>query len=190
MTELTQRSSGSSDVSLAARLKDLDNSPVDIDTSLSRELLRDAVGDMDAELDDCAVTLKAHLAKHSTTVQCDGELKGVLTLPCHRCLGPAKVPLAVPVHTIFVPPAKIPVEDTTADPEADDLDFAHHDGEIVDLAPIMREYIILAVPLRILCKDDCLGLCPQCGTDRNVAGCGCSPVPSIGPFAALKNVKL
>ena len=138
----------------------------------------------------CVVELECGEAEPLHTVQCDGELAGVLTLPCHRCLGPAKVPLAVPVHTIFVPPAKIPVEDTTADPEADDLDFAHHDGEIVDLAPIMREYIILAVPLRILCKDDCLGLCPQCGTDRNAAACSCLPPPSIGPLAALKNLKL
>ena len=182
MTELSHR--------LDVRIKDLDNSPVDINTPLTRELLREAVGDMDADLDGCAVTLKAHLGKHNTTVQCDGELRGVLTLPCHRCLSPAKVPLEVPVHTIFVPPTKIPVEDSTAEPEADDLDFAHHDGEIVGLAPIMREYIILAVPLRILCKDDCLGLCPQCGTDRNVAACSCSPVPSIRPLAALKNVKL
>lgn len=177
---------------LSYRLKDLDNSQVDINTPLSPELLRDAVGDMDAELDGCAVTLKAELSKHNTTVQCVGQMKGVLTLPCHRCLSPARVPLDIPVHTIFAPPSKIQVEDTTADPDPDedDLDYAHHDGEIVDLAPIMREYIILAVPLRILCKDDCLGLCAQCGTDRNVAACSCSPVPSIGPLAALKNVKL
>lgn len=175
---------------LSYRLKDLDNGRVDIHMPLSRELLSDAVGDMDADLDGCAATLKAQLGKHNVTVQCDGTMKGQLTLPCHRCLGPAKVPLDVPVHTIFVPQPKVPVEDTSGDPEADDLDFAHHDGEIVDLAPIMREYIILALPLRILCKDDCLGLCPQCGTDRNVAACSCLPPPSIGPLAALKNLKL
>lgn len=178
---------------LSYRIKDLDNGRVDIHTPLARELLADAVGDMDAELDDCAATLTAQLSKHNTTVQCDGSLKGRLMLPCHRCLSPAEVPLEVPVHTIFVPQPKVQVEDSSAaaaDPEADDLDFAHHDGEVVDLAPIMREYIILAVPLRILCKDDCLGLCPQCGTDRNVAACSCLPPPSVGPLAALKNIKL
>ena len=175
---------------LTYRLKDLDSGRVDINTPLSRELLRDAVGDMDAELDGCAATLTARLSKHNQTVQCDGTLRGQLMLPCHRCLNPAQVPLDIPVHTVFVPQPKVPVEDSSAEPEADDLDFAHHDGEIVDLAPIMREYIILAVPLRILCKDDCLGLCPQCGTDRNVATCSCVPVPSVGPLAALKNIKL
>jgi len=175
---------------LSYRIRDLENHRVDISLALSREFLADTVGDMDAELDGCAIQLSAHLTMHNVTVQCDGSLQGRLALPCNRCLGPARVPIEIPVHTIFVPTPKVPVEDGTVDPEADDLDFAHHDGATIDLGPTMREYIILAVPLIILCKDDCLGLCPQCGIDRNVAVCSCPPPPVIGPLAALKSIKL
>ena len=175
---------------LSYRIKDLENHRVDVNLALSREFLADAVGDMDADLDGCAVNFGAHLSKHNVTVQCDGSLQGRLALPCGRCLEPARVPLEIPVHTIFAPAPKVPLEDRTTEPEADDLDFAHHDGEIVDLAPVVREYIILAVPLIILCKDDCLGLCPQCGIDRNVAVCSCPPPPVMGPLAALKSIKL
>ena len=175
---------------LSYRIRDLENHRVDISLALSRELLADAVDDMDADLDSCAIGLTGHLSKHNVTVQYDGSLQGRLTLPCSRCLGPARLPIEIPVHTVFVPEPKIPLEDRTTEPEADDLDFAHHDGEIVDLAPIVREYIILAVPLIILCKDGCLGLCPQCGIDRNVAACSCPPPPVIGPLAALKSIKL
>jgi uncharacterized protein len=184
---------------LSYRIKDLEHARILIDHELDREVFADAVGDMDANLDACAGHLQGELGKHNVTVQCDAKIEGYLTLPCHRCLEDARVPLSIPLHTIFVPQPKVPIEDMSPDGdgpaeddagEADDLDFAHHDGEIVDLAPIVREYIILAVPLRILCKDDCLGLCQSCGTDLNVSSCSCAPAPVLGPLAALKNIKL
>ena len=61
--------------------------------------------------------------------------------------------------TIFVPQPKVPGRKTPQKIRKQTTwTLPHHDGEIVDLAPIMREYIIPALPPRILCKDDCLGL--------------------------------
>lgn len=71
----------------------------------------------------------------------------------------------------------------------DDLDVFPYTGDVVDLEPLVREQFVLAVPYAPLCKDDCLGLCPQCGTDRNVAPCACE-APIDPRFAALQGLKL
>ncbi len=69
------------------------------------------------------------------------------------------------------------------------LDVFPYDGEVVDLEPLIREHFVLAVPYAPLCKDDCKGLCPQCGIDRNAETCVCEPLPDPR-FAALKGLKL
>ena len=56
--------------------------------------------------------------------------------------------------------------------------------------PIVREYIILAVPITVYCNEDCRGLCPLCGADRNQGECSCQPVGKLSPFSALRDVKL
>ena len=71
----------------------------------------------------------------------------------------------------------------------DDLDVFPYTGDIVDLEPLVREQFVLAVPFAPLCREDCLGLCPQCGADRNVAPCSCE-APIDPRFAALQGLKL
>ncbi|HVV87748.1 MAG TPA: DUF177 domain-containing protein [Kofleriaceae bacterium] len=71
----------------------------------------------------------------------------------------------------------------------DDLDVFGYTGEVVDLEPLVREQFILAVPFAPLCKEDCAGLCPQCGVDRNVETCACEK-PIDPRFAALQGLKL
>ncbi|MCA9680433.1 MAG: DUF177 domain-containing protein, partial [Myxococcales bacterium] len=80
-------------------------------------------------------------------------------------------------------------EDAGLELAAEDLDVFAYDGESVDLEPIVREQLVLAVPYAPLCKEDCRGLCPQCGIDRNVETCTCQP-PGDPRFAALGALKL
>ena len=72
-------------------------------------------------------------------------------------------------------------------PEEDEFLF---DGMSVDLAEPVREAVILAFPSRLVCKDDCKGLCPQCGANLNVAQCDCceSECEDDNPFALLKKI--
>ena len=74
--------------------------------------------------------------------------------------------------------------------DVDDLDYAHHNGETVELLPIVREYIILSVPITVYCQEDCRGLCPLCGADKNQGDCACQPVGKLSPLSALRDVKL
>ena len=57
----------------------------------------------------------------------------------------------------------------------DDVDLYGYDGEEIDLTPLFRDQVVLAVPFAPLCSEDCKGLCPQCGADRNLETCDCKP---------------
>lgn len=67
----------------------------------------------------------------------------------------------------------------------DDLDVYGYDGEEIDLTPLFRDQVVLAVPFAPLCREDCKGLCPQCGADRNLEPCNCKP-PVDPRWAALQ----
>jgi uncharacterized metal-binding protein YceD (DUF177 family) len=67
----------------------------------------------------------------------------------------------------------------------DDLDLYGYDGEEIDLTPLFRDQVVLAVPFAPLCSEDCKGLCPQCGVDRNLETCDCKP-PVDPRWAALQ----
>jgi uncharacterized protein len=98
-----------------------------------------------------------------------GPIKAEISLPCAGCLGPAKVTIDSTLKMTFVPPGED--EETSADP-LEDLEVATHDLDTVDLEPIVREQIILGLPISVRCGDDCKGLCPTCGQNRNERDCG------------------
>lgn len=59
-------------------------------------------------------------------------------------------------------------------------------GDRVELAEMLREHIILSTPMQPLCREECRGLCPVCGQDRNEEPCSCSEAPKTNPFAVLQ----
>ena len=59
-------------------------------------------------------------------------------------------------------------------------------GDGVNLSDIVREQVLLAVPMKVICQPDCRGLCPVCGANRNVRQCDCSLQHEDSPFAILK----
>lgn len=124
-----------------------------------------------------------------------GKVKGIVTVACSRCVGPAHITLDEPVHATFLPAHAMPaqLDEDSADEGVElaenDLDVYPFDGEVVDLEPLVREQFVLAVPFAPLCREDCLGLCPQCGADRNHASCACEK-PIDPRFTALQGLKL
>lgn len=96
-----------------------------------------------------------------------GRLKGVLAARCRRCLADVTVKLDAEVRALF-----------TEDPAEDELAYAvSAEAAELDLSDMVREELILAVPPYVLCREDCRGLCPQCGNDLNEGPCSCSPEP-------------
>lgn len=137
------------------------------------------------------------LYSEGTHVFATGTFKGELTVACSRCVEPVKLPIDERLMVTFMPKHEMPAEDEEAPaaegegPEvaAEDLDLFPYEGEHVDLEPLFREQFVLAVPYAPLCREDCKGLCPQCGIDRNSGTCACEK-PIDPRLAALKNLKL
>jgi uncharacterized protein len=96
-------------------------------------------------------------------VLASGALSGVMVVRCARCLTSSERPFQVEARELFAPGAG-PTED----------EYPLTDG-FVDLEPMIRDTVLLAMPMAPLCRPDCLGLCPRCGGDRNLGECGCEP---------------
>jgi uncharacterized protein len=124
-----------------------------------------------------------------------GTFKGHVNVACSRCVGPVRLDVDDKLLVTFMPAHEMPAEDETAPGEdgaevsEEDLDLFPYEGEYVDLEPLFREELVLAVPYAPLCREDCKGLCPQCGIDRNSGTCSCEK-PIDPRLAALKGLKL
>ncbi len=65
-----------------------------------------------------------------------------------------------------------------------------YDGEEVDVSPLIREQLLLALPTRPLCQEGCRGLCPQCGANLNLNSCDCSAAKFDPRLEALRSLKI
>jgi uncharacterized protein len=106
-----------------------------------------------------------------------GDLAVTVTETCARCLTPVQRPLRLRVQELFSPGAA-----------ADDPDeYPLVQGEI-DLEPLIRDAVLLAMPYSPLCRPGCLGICERCGGNRNLSECTCEPESDArwAPLAALR----
>jgi uncharacterized protein len=161
--------------------------------------MRDAIAD--ASVDAGHGALDVHVYSEAENVHASGHMRGKIVVACGRCLGPAEIAIDEPVQATYMLAAALEAAaaeaaaavgaevEEGAELAAEDLDVYAYDGESVDLEPLLKEQLILAVPYASLCREDCKGLCPQCGVDRNVEACTCEK-PLDPRFAALKGLKL
>jgi uncharacterized protein len=162
--------------------------------------MRDALGAPDGDPQAGHGAADLDLYADGTHVFAAGGFRGEVTVACSRCVEPVKLPIEEKLRVTFMPRHELPAEDgedARASAEADegaevaedDLDLFPYDGELIDLEPLFREQFVLAVPFAPLCREDCKGLCPQCGIDRNTGTCSCEP-PIDPRLAGLKGLKL
>jgi uncharacterized protein len=161
--------------------------------------VREALEAPPEDPDAGAAVIDVDLYADGTTVFAAGTISGHVRVACGRCVGPADIKFDEKLRVTFLPKSEMDEVDTTLESKLEseegvelaegDLDLFGYDGESVDLEPLLREQLILAVPYAPLCKEDCLGLCPTCGADRNLAPCHCEK-PVDPRFEALKGLKL
>lgn len=139
----------------------------------------------DFVLDRIAVSCSVRRMKE--TVFVEGTADTTVEAPCSRCLAMTTLPVHASFKYTFSPPPDRPQEEWELN--AEDLDFAYYEEDTIDLDMLIFEQILLQIPIKPLCTDACKGLCPHCGTNRNVSHCQCQ-APSLDErFAALKQFK-
>ena len=115
-----------------------------------------------------------------------GDLKTRTQAVCARCAEDVDVSSDRPFRYVLSPKA-IGYDD---DLRAEDLEFSLYEGDEVDLSPLIREQVLLALPTRPLCQEDCRGLCSHCGVNLNRTTCECR-VETLDPrLEALRSLKL
>lgn len=139
----------------------------------------------DAPLD---VSVTAELAGGEIRIR--GHLKTRLRAQCDRCLIPIEIPLDRDFDVIYRANAEFERggEEEIEVPR-DELEVGFFSGEGVELSEILAEQVILSVPMKVVCREDCKGLCPVCGADWNQVTCQCSSLHRQiegSPFAQLK----
>ena len=125
-----------------------------------------------AELVGAEVRVRGHLATH-------------LEASCDRCLGAVEVPVDRDFDLFYRPLKTIAKEEEVEIPK-EELEIGFYSGDGIELADVATEQVILSVPMKVVCRADCRGLCPVCGANRNVVQCTCSAPPPESPFASLR----
>lgn len=173
------------------------------------------VGEASAEelgLTETDATLRGPLSVSLDLMQADemiavrGVLEGTVVRQCVRCLKEYDDPLAFSVHAAFAREGKeaktgvrqpkvaearkgrpAPAKDDAQVVEEDEGDDRYfYQGDHVELAPMLREHVILAAPMQPLCREDCAGLCARCGKDLNEGLCQC---PVEAPATAIRVIR-
>jgi len=114
-------------------------------------------------------------------------VKGVLNtdieLTCGRCLNVFNYPITLKIEEVFYP--TIDTTTGTSLPEPEDPDsFTINERNILDLTEAIRQYALMAIPMKPLCHEDCAGLCPTCGANLNQSPCDC-PRPADPRWSEL-----
>ena len=174
-----------------------------LDETLSESFLTHALADVKDTgfRPDGPALLRVKLQKTASGVLLRGSTEVTVHSPCRRCL--SDVHLTVPVSftlNLVSRAALTDVEDEDGgdDEQAEragsfDLERADEelfDGKTIDLDPLVREQVLLALPMHAVCREDCKGLCGTCGQNLNEGECGCAPSQVDPRLAALKNIKL
>ncbi|HEV8318540.1 MAG TPA: DUF177 domain-containing protein [Vicinamibacterales bacterium] len=136
------------------------------------------------------VELVFDIHKDKDRFRLEGTLKTTLELPCSRCLEPFEMPIDIEFDQRYLPQTDATSEVEAEVPE-DDLETSYYRGEEIDLSDLVREQFYLALPMKPLCRDDCEGLCPHCGTNLNTGTCDCAAGwedPRLAPLKKLKTI--
>ena len=122
-------------------------------------------------------------------VRLRGTISTEVELLCDRCLAPERGPLAVEFDTSFVPREAEAAKTENVELLKEDLVLSAYEGGAVDLDELVREQILLALPSRHLCREECKGLCQRCGADLNAGDCSCERGETDPRWAALADLK-
>ena len=137
-----------------------------------------------------AEVVEEHLGKHEVLkdLRLRGKLSTQLELPCARCLEPVAQDIKREFELLYRPQGSDAGRDELSVTDAE-AEIGYYQGDGLMLEDVLREQVLLALPLKVTCREDCKGLCPQCGKNLNQEQCSCSTALEDPRWAALKEVR-
>ncbi|HEY1262465.1 MAG TPA: DUF177 domain-containing protein [Terriglobales bacterium] len=134
--------------------------------------------------------VEEHHGKHRSIqdIRLTGDLRTRLEVGCARCLDPVQHEVTRSFDLLYRPlgvDARAP-ELSVTDAEAE---IGYYQGDGLQLEDVLREQVLLAMPLKSLCREECKGLCPHCGKNLNVENCTCSEEHEDPRWTALKDIR-
>jgi uncharacterized protein len=116
-----------------------------------------------------------------------GHVRAPLEASCDRCLEPAPMLVDTDFDLVYRPLSAGPAGDEVLIEEREsNVGFYANSG--VELSDVLREQILLSLPMQRVCREACKGICPVCGQNRNVRDCGCQEEPGDDRWSALRNL--
>jgi uncharacterized protein len=148
----------------------------------------DELGSLDDRVslvEPAKVTGKVRLSGAEVFV--NGHIDTRAQVECDRCLKKVELPVSADFALEYIPGSEYE-SSQAAELTEDEMSVSVFDGEAIDVDEIVKEQVLLAVPTRMLCRDDCKGICPECGIDKNTGDCACGTNEVDPRWAALKNL--
>jgi len=134
------------------------------------------------------VHLTAEVRKDTKKVRMVGRVQTRLECDCSRCLDPFGVPVDSAFDLLFLPAAEN-AGGEEREVQEDDLGVSYYKDDTLDLGDVMREQFYLALPMKPICQENCRGLCPVCGVNRNRETCSCQTEWVDPRMDALRKLK-
>jgi uncharacterized protein len=132
--------------------------------------------------------IRGSASRKGSEVRLRGTVTASAEVDCDRCLSKVNIPVEADFDVTYVP-LENDRASGAAELQEEDLSFAVYEGEAIDVDELVREQLLLALPSRALCREECKGLCPICGADRNTdSSCACEQKEIDPRWAGLKAV--
>ena len=121
-------------------------------------------------------------------IRVKGSWEGEFEVPCARCVEPVGIPLKGEFDLLFRP---LGADAGTAERSisAVETEIGYYQKDSLLLEDVLREQVLLSLPVRTLCKEDCKGLCPHCGANRNSQACTCDEGSKDPRWEALADLR-
>jgi uncharacterized protein len=130
----------------------------------------------------------AELSEATREICVGGHLKTQMKIACDRCLESAVLPVEADFSLVYRPASASP-EHSEVVLHGTEVEIDFYEGEGLELDDVLREQVLLLLPMQRVCREDCKGICPVCGQNRNLVECLCHQEPADDRWSGLRDLK-
>jgi uncharacterized protein len=185
---------------MQVKIEEIQDKGLDLNEKIPSAVIDEALTQSEGFSRKGESTLKARLKRLAGRVLLEGSFEATVVGPCKRCVKDVELTVPIKFELTLVPQAPRRDDDREGEDDGkapragsfriDEADSEPFDGKVIQLDPIVREQLLLSLPVAVVCKDDCRGLCTVCGQDLNDKDCGHERKVVDIRLAKLKDIKL